>query len=98
ELDDSRTSVAGRILLTSYQHDAVENAASRTSVFGLPAMKVGKRRDQSGEDLDGFHRWRLDQIEAVRADLASEQQTPLAITLKRVQSIAAGYLFAPMPN
>jgi len=97
ELDDGRTNVAGKILLTSYQHDAVENAASRTSVFGLPAMKIGKRRDQ-GEALDGFHRWRLDQIEAARADLVGATQPPLAITLKRVQSIAAGYLFAPMPN
>ncbi|MEZ4302314.1 MAG: AAA domain-containing protein [Polyangiaceae bacterium] len=30
-------------LLTSYQHEAVENAASRTIVFGLPAVKIGRR-------------------------------------------------------
>jgi hypothetical protein len=97
ELDDSRTNVAGRILLTSYQHDAVENAASRTSVFGLPAMKIGKRRNQA-EEFDGFHRWRQDQIEAVRSDLAGATDTPIGVILKRVQGIAAGYLFAAMPN
>lgn len=30
-------------LLTSYQHDAVDNVVARSGVFGLPALKVGGR-------------------------------------------------------
>lgn len=97
ELDESRTNVAGRILLTSYQHDAVENAALRTSVFGLPAMKIGKRRDQP-DQLDGFHRWRQDRIEALRADLAGMQGTAAGAILRQVQSLAAGYRYSALPN
>jgi len=97
ELDETRTNVSGRILLTSYQHDAVENAALRTNVFGLPAMKIGRRRNQV-ESLDGFHRWRQDQLEGVRSDLAKTAGTPVGFVVRRVQSIAVGYLFAAMPN
>ncbi len=97
ELDEARANVSGRILLTSYQHDAVENAALRTNVFGLPAMKIGRRRDQA-ESMDGFHRWRQDQLEVVRSDLARTPGTPIGFVVKRVQSMAVGYLFAAMPN
>ena len=36
--------LSGNTLLTSFQHDAVENAAAATRVMGLPAVKVGYRR------------------------------------------------------
>ena len=45
--------LAGQTLLTSYQHDAVENAAARTLVFGLPAIKVGRKHGRT-DDGDGF--------------------------------------------
>ena len=38
--DEGRASVAHRILVTSAQHDAVENVVQRSEVFGLPAVKV----------------------------------------------------------
>ena len=36
-----------QVLLTSYQHDAVDNVVSRSGVFGLPAIKVGGKRDEA---------------------------------------------------
>lgn len=94
EISEDTEGVTGRYLLTSYQHDAVENVASATQVFGLPAIKLGRRR---GDDdaLDGFERWRKDRVEAVRARLPSIVQLPIATALRRCRELAVGYLEAP---
>lgn len=94
EIAKDTDGVSGRFLLTSYQHDAVENAASATQVYGLPAIKVGRKRGQT-DDLDGFERWRHDRIEAVTAQLAPVQETPAAVALRRCRDIAVAYLQAP---
>lgn len=44
EAEDANRSVNHRILLTSYQHDAVENAAERTTLFQLPAVRIGGKK------------------------------------------------------
>ncbi len=97
EIAKDTDGVSGRFLLTSYQHDAVENAASATQVYGLPAIKVGRKRGQT-DDLDGFDRWRHDRIEAVTAQLASVHDTPAAVALRRCRDLAVGYLQAPSRN
>lgn len=94
EIKEDTDGVAGRSLLTSYQHDAVENVASATQVYGLPAIKVGRKRGQS-EDADGFERWRRDRIEAVSAQLVGAQGTPASLALRMCRDIATGYLRAP---
>ena len=94
EIAKNTDNIAGRHLLTSYQHDAVENVASATQVFGLPAVKVGRKRGQT-IDTDGFEHWRLDRIEAVSAQLAGVQETPAAIALQMCRDLAVGYLRAP---
>jgi hypothetical protein len=94
EIAENTEGVAGRSLLTSYQHDAVENVASATQVFGLPAVKVGRKRGQT-EDADGFERWRRDRVEAVSAQLAHIQETPVAVALRRCRILAVGYIQAP---
>ena len=42
---------SGQVLLTGFQHDAVENMISRMRINGLPVLKFGKRSGQQG---DGF--------------------------------------------
>ena len=64
--------IAGSYLLTSYQHDAVENAMSRTRVNGLPALKFGRRsgrrgRDERRDDEVLLEKWRLEHAARVRA-------------------------------
>lgn len=49
ELNEGQV-IAQEVLISSFQHDAVENALGRTRVYGLPAIKVGGRRDHTGED------------------------------------------------
>ena len=70
---------AGQILVTGFQHDAVENALNRIDVNGLPAIKFGSRqgRDEFGESENRIDQWvrkRAENIqqkmpEAARSDL-----------------------------
>ena len=93
EISDETEGISGRYLLSSYQHDAVENVASLTQVFGLPAIKVGRKRGQQDE-ADGFERWRQDRVEAVRARLASTNELPAAVAWQKCRDLAVGYLQA----
>ena len=94
EIAENTDSVSGRYLLTSYQHDAVENVASATQVFGLPAIKVGQKRGQT-EEADGFERWRQERADAVRAKLATADEFPASVALRRCRDLAVGHLQAP---
>jgi hypothetical protein len=94
ELSDD-PELSGQTLLTSYQHDAVETAASKTIVFGLPAIKVGRKRGTT-DHSDGFDRWRRERVDAVRADLATLAERPVSEVLRRVRSIAAAYVSSPL--
>ncbi|MFO1357227.1 DEAD/DEAH box helicase [Plasticicumulans sp.] len=41
-----------QVLITSFQHDALDNALARTEVFGLPPLRIGGRR-QAAEAAEG---------------------------------------------
>ena len=56
EMSDKRENVRGQILLTGFQHDAVENLMLRLTINSLPVPKFGKRRGENAEssaDLTG---------------------------------------------
>ena len=49
--ESDKTNVrAGRVLLTGFQHDAVENMISRMSINSLPVPKFGKRSNSDDDD------------------------------------------------
>ena len=58
---------AGQILVTGFQHDAVENALSRIDVNGLPSIKFGRRRGEGQDDFTESER-RIDQWVQERAE------------------------------
>ncbi|HCF7180077.1 TPA: hypothetical protein NIJ36_000022 [Pseudomonas aeruginosa] len=41
--------IAAQVLISSFQHDAVDNALDRSDVFGLPGARVGGKRGASDE-------------------------------------------------
>lgn len=57
-----------QVLISSFQHDAVENALDRTRVYGLPGIKVGQRKDADG--VDRIERWCDETAEKVEAELS----------------------------
>lgn len=67
-LADEGVEPSHRILVCAAQHDAVENVAQRTEVFGLPTMKIGKRRrsaDSSFDPVQAFIEERTAQLRAL---------------------------------
>jgi len=67
ELHDRTSSLEGNILVTGYQHDAVENIIARLSVNSLPPMKF-ERRQRVGVSAyhEKINQWCLDLAERVR--------------------------------
>ena len=91
--------LSGSGLLTSYQHDAVETVASATKVMGMPAVKVGRRRDGQDDGEDSLETWRTETLERARYARAARQQegkpSPLYGVLQKVRSLTVGYLKSP---
>ena len=87
--------LSGNTLLTSFQHDAVENAAAATRVMGLPAVKVGYRRG-SDEARDGVEIWATETVQAVRAARGQAgAEDSVHGMLRTVRETAVTYLNAP---
>ena len=95
EIEKNRQgNVSHRLLLTSYQHDAVENVAEKTVVFGLPAVRIGgkNRRTDTPDNID---RWRRERIEMLEAERANWSELPETALLRQVQNRITGYVLAP---
>ncbi len=60
-----------QVLITSFQHDAVENALERTRVFDLPPTKVGSNRH--GEGADPIQRWCAQKYEELGQTLGERE-------------------------
>lgn len=78
-------SLRGQVLVSSYQHDAVDNALSRSFVFGLPPARVGGR--QSSEEVSvEFEYWSRTLAERMEARVQElEAQEPLLRLMKSFQ-------------
>lgn len=84
-LADEGVEPSHRILVSAAQHDAVENVAQRTQVFGLPAMTVGRRRWGRDADFDPALEFAKERVEQLRA----RSVVPLeAERLNRARSLA----------
>jgi len=64
-----RMDITREVLVSSFQHDAVDNVVARSEVFGLPAIRVG-RRERSAAILQ---QWINKQRSAVTEVLENEE-------------------------
>lgn len=84
--------IAQQVLISSFQHDAVENALGRTDVYGLPAVKIGARRQEGTDPVDT---WRHGQHAKVEAELTRlEAEEPGATLLQNLNSLLNELLIA----
>lgn len=98
ELESEHPELAGRTLLTSYQHDAVDHAVSKSRVFGLPPVRLGGRMGGPNTKEDEIQRWATQAKEHVDASLANfSEERPLAI-YKTFRDEAAAYAAGCLPN
>ncbi len=91
--DEKSRETGGRILLTSYQHDAVDTAASKTSVMGLPPIRVGGRRGVL--TLDTADAWRRECSRRIRSRLENSPQLPIGMALRSVRDLVRAYIARP---
>jgi hypothetical protein len=56
EADKRGANISGRVLLTGFQHDAVENMIERLSLNSIPVPKFGKRPGEDEDGLDAFEK------------------------------------------
>lgn len=54
--DKQGVSIKGKVLLTGFQHDAVENMIARLSLNGIPVPKFGKRSGADHGDYNVFEK------------------------------------------
>lgn len=79
-------SLAHQVLVSSFQHDAVENALERTNVLGLPAVKIGGSNRREGTDpVEQWRKVRLQQLDARLVGM--EQDEPVQPLLRRFSGL-----------
>ncbi len=85
---------AGQILVTGFQHDAVENALSRIDVNGLPSIKFGRRqgRDDFTESERRIDQWVQERAESIRQKMPEVTRSNVH---HWIASARESYLLAP---
>jgi len=97
EMADKRgADIRGVVLLTGFQHDAVENMIERLSLNGIPVPKFGKR---SGADEDAYSRFEKN-LEDWCAKIAAElrAKNPRLVEIEKeteIKNLCLQYLKAP---
>ena len=90
------TEAKGQVLLTGFQHDAVENMIDRISLNSIPVPKIGKRSGQTEDDITAFERsldaWCESIVNAIREKYPELDQ---ADQYKDIDILAAQYAMAP---
>lgn len=87
-------SVGREVLLTSFQHDAVDNVASRTTVFGLPTIKE-TARDRGSAWLT---QWRRDRLHRADELFNNIEQGQLGKKFESLKERRTAYLQAPVSD
>lgn len=81
--EEAHTEVGSDVLVSSFQHDAVDNVVARSEVFGLPAIRVGKQARASAI-LQG---WLDKQKTIVEKALADQQSSnPCFMLIKSLRT------------
>ena len=71
------------ILLTAFQHDAVENMAYKTEVLGLPTIKIGKTKNQAIDTIDIWIKNKTEEIEAEQNDIEPNENELKYLEIKQ---------------
>jgi len=96
---DKTKSIRGQILVSGFQHDAVENIVARLSVNALPAVKFGKRSGDSEFTADAvtekINQWCSSVAENIRNKNPQIAQTEDQV---RLAELFVAYSLCPSKN
>lgn len=93
--EEMKNSAAMRqVLLSSFQHEAVDNVASRTMVFGLPTVKEG-----AGDSRRSWLKtWRLDRLRLARELFEKQEQGALSLKRNEILEMKTAYCLSPISD
>lgn len=97
QLADKRSKISGRVLLTGFQHDAVENMIGRLKLNGLPVPKFGQRPGKDlNEGLSIFEQELQDWLQET-TDKLREKNPQISATLEEINlnNLCVQYIKAP---
>jgi len=94
ELGEGESGPFGQTLLTSYQHDAVDNVAAASTAFGLPSFRIGVKSGHT-DDGDATERWRRDLVAKLKGSVANQPATPVHVVRRNVRRLALAQQKAP---
>lgn len=84
--------ISQQVLISSFQHDAVENALERTDVYGLPAIKVGSRRLDGVQPIEA---WRVAHVAKLDGTIQHLREAePSAVLLEQLDRLLNQLLIA----
>jgi len=97
EMSDKRGEhLKGQVLLTGFQHDAVENMIERLSLNSLPVPKFGRRSGTDVDDYSAFERRLEDWCANVAAELrARNPQLAQTEQEREITNLCLHYVQAP---
>lgn len=97
EIADKRgTRIKGQILLTGFQHDAVENMIDRLSLNGIPVPKFGKRSGAADDDYSTFERNLEDWCSKLAAEIRERNPRIAEVEQEReIKNLFLQYIQAP---
>jgi hypothetical protein len=85
--------VSRSMLLTSFQHAAVDNLVERSKVWDLPAIKVDSRNRGSTAHISA---WRAETITALEGELGGSTLGRRTLALRDIARQTAAYSLAPV--
>jgi len=95
DADKRQENIKGQVLLTGFQHDAVENMINRRSLNGIPIPKFGKRsgaNEDDDETLEKVWKWGIKIADKLRAQNLNIAEKEKEIEIK---NLYLQYLSAP---
>jgi DNA polymerase III delta prime subunit len=96
---DKKNSIRGKILVSGFQHDAVDNIISRLSINSLPAIKFGQRSGGSEENDNVSQKRTEEWISEVTEEI--QKKNPEIRPLeeqKKLQILFKQYAVSPAKN
>lgn len=77
-IEEQKYPLQHSVLLTSYQHDAVDNVLSRSNPLGIAAVKVGgKQKEESNSSVSVIDQWAKPVLERLSAEISQHDVTQL---------------------
>ncbi len=96
EMADKHAKNKGIVLMTGFQHDAVENMIDRFSLNGIPVPKFGKRSGAEDDDFTAFEKKLEDWCAKIASEIrAKNPQIDKIQKEAEIKNLCLQYLQAP---